>query len=76
MNKETMSKIRELLGDEMLENVTGGLGPDSIYPEPDVEEVKKITLMIYEMMGREVAIDYATALLGCSREEVESWLPA
>lgn len=76
MEKKTMNRIRELLGDELLEKVTGGLGPDSCYPEPDVEEVKKVTLMIYEAMGREIAIDYATALLGCSREEVESWLPA
>ena len=75
MNKETRSKIRELLADEMLEKVTGGVGPDSIYPEPDVEEVKKMTLMIYEMLGRQVTIDYAKALLGCTTEEVESWLP-
>ena len=54
----------------------GGIGPDGPYPTPDIEEVKKTALMVYEMFGLELAIDFATSALGCSREEVIGWFPA
>ena len=76
MDEKSMSKIRKLLGDSELEKVIGGIGPDGPYPTPDIEEVKKTALMVYEMFGLELAIDFATSALGCSREEVIGWFPA
>ncbi len=72
MDEKTMGRIRELLGDDMLEKVTGGIGPDP-FVTPDPEKVKRTALIIYESFGLEVAISYATTLLNCSRSEVEGW---
>ena len=73
MDEKTMKKVRELLGDSALDKVTGGTGLDGLYPTPSVEEVKAAALQIYAMFGKDVAIDYATTLLNCSRSEVEDW---
>ena len=73
MDEKKMNKLRELLGDDVLQKVTGGSGIDEMFPTPDVEEVKSIARQIYEMFGLEVAVSYATTLLGCTRKEVESW---
>lgn len=77
MDEKTKNKIQEVLGVEMLEKVNGGFGGgiNDIFPEIDINEIKDTVLMIYNTFGRETAIDYAVAVLNCTRDEVESWLP-
>ena len=63
------NSINEIINDDILVDVNGGVA--GIYPEPDVEEVKRTMKLVAASLSRETAIDIGMQLLGCTREEAE-----
>ena len=70
------NKLNEMLSDEMLAEIIGGVGGGIGFPhqEVDVEEVKAYMKSVAAAFGREIAIEIGMQLLDCSREEAEKML--
>ena len=73
MNEKMKNELNEVLSDEMLAEINGGIG-DFPNQEVDVEEVKAYMKSVAAAYGREIAIEIGMQLLGCSREEAEKML--
>ena len=73
MNEKMKNELNEVLSDEMLAEINGGIG-DFPNQEVDVEEVKAYMKSVAANFSREIAIEIGMQLLGCSREEAEKML--